>query len=99
MEIERKFGKDAVKEAERLKVGPDWRPNEPFRAVMEFVGMSRGRSAANFDLKDEHGIPYTMFMTDVLDLMKRHSIKKGKTDRLEWAFCKRGQNYGVKLAQ
>lgn len=74
-----------------------WQPNVPFRAVLTIDSFSRGRSAANYDLLDRHGNQYTMFMTDMLDLLLTTTITKGKTELLMWSFCKRGQNYGVKI--
>lgn len=76
---------------------PVWKPNAPFEAVMTLEGYSRGRSAANFDVVDENGVKYTIFMTDFVDLLQRHSVIAGKTEKLTWSFCKRGQNYGVRL--
>jgi hypothetical protein len=96
-EIEQKFDRKAVDESERITVPPDWRPNAPFRAVMTIDGFSRGRSAANFNVIDRHGTPYTVFLTDMLILLQTTTITKGKTELLTWSFCKRGQNYGVKI--
>jgi len=96
-EIQQKFGKEAVSKSERITVPPDWRRNTPFEAVMELRSMSRGRSAANFTLRCDANKEYTMFMTDLMDLLQKHGMVKGKTERLTWCFCKRGQNYGVML--
>ena len=96
-EIEELFGTKAVYDAERVDLGPDWRPNAPFKAKLELVSYSRGRSAANFDLKDEQGQEYSVFLTDMLDILLEHSIVKGWTEELTWSFCKRGTNYGLKL--
>jgi hypothetical protein len=96
-EIKRLFGEAAVKQSERITIGPDWRPNVPFEAKLQLEGYSRGRSAANFDVIDEHGRKYTIFLTDMLDILQKHGIVKGWTEKLTWAFCKRGQNYGIRL--
>lgn len=96
-EIEKQFGEKAVEECERIDVPPDWRPNVAFNAVMTINSFSRGRSAANFNLVDANGIKYTMFMTDMLDLLQGTCLTMGTTECLEWCFCKRGQNYGIKL--
>jgi len=95
--VERKFGNAAGKAATRIDVSPDWRANEPFDAVLTITGFSRGRSAANFDFQDDRGTEYTMFMTDLLKLFQTTTITNGKTQRLTWVFCKRGQNYGIQL--
>jgi len=97
MEVDRKFGKGAYEDGERVTIDYDWRPNEPFRAKMKLVAYSRGRSAANFDVEDENGVPYTVFMKDTLDLLRNHGMVKGETDELTWVFCKRGENYGIRV--
>lgn len=97
-EIEHLFGNDAVQQAQRINMPPDWRPNTPFRAVLTVKDFSRGRSAANFDLEDRNGVPYTMFLKDFLELVQTTKIDAGKTEPLMWCFCKRGQNYGIQLA-
>jgi hypothetical protein len=76
--------------------GIDWRPNEPFEAVMELCDIHRGRSAAHFVVKSNNRY-YTLFMIDLMDVLLQHGINKGKTPKLKWCFCKRGQNYGVQL--
>ena len=80
-----------------ISIPPNWRPNGPFKTKMEICGMERGRSAAHFTLRDDASKEYTIFMSDLLDVLKNHGIIKGWTEELTWSFCKRGQNYGVKL--
>jgi hypothetical protein len=76
-----------------------WKENFEFEDTLELTGMSRGRSAANFNLKSiTDGKNYNLFMTDTVDLIQNSTINKGKiTGR--WTFCKRGQNYGVKIVK
>lgn len=76
-----------------------WKPNTPFVAVMKLTSYSRGRSAANFEVEDESGNRYTMFLTDFVDLVKHCKLEYGKTQRLKWAFCKRGSNYGLQCLE
>lgn len=79
--------------------GVTWKPNAIFEANLSIESFSRGRSAANFDVKNmQTGAKYTMFLTDFLALLKRHTLDHGETPRLKWQFTKRGQNYGVTLA-
>lgn len=73
-----------------------WRDNYEFYATMEFISMERGRSAAFFHLQDEDGHRYTMFMTDILDVLKRCKIEDGIAEG-RWTFVKRGNNFGVRL--
>ena len=72
--------------------------NYEFESEMTIITYSRGRSAANFVLKDERGHTYNVFMKDMIDIIHNSLIDKGiLTGR--WTFCKRGQNYGIKLVK
>lgn len=74
-----------------------WKENYEFDDTLELTGMSRGRSAANFNLKSvTNGRNYNLFMTDTVDLIQNGVINKGKITG-KWTFCKRGANYGIKL--
>lgn len=80
-------------------IAAEWRRNDLFAAVLEIEGFGRGRSAAYFEWSDGHGHVYTMFLTDMVDLLKRGTIKKGRTGNHLWNIAKRGKNYGIKLVQ
>lgn len=77
----------------------------PFRGSMRLTGYSRGRSAVYFDVvNDKTGAKYSIFMTDMMDILEKHSviagqiIHRGGSDfTLMWVPTKRGNNYGVKL--
>jgi hypothetical protein len=75
----------------------EWRDNTPFSAVMKLQGAERGYSAAHFIWHDEHGHRFTMFMTDITHLVQTANVHKGTVDSW-WVACKRGRNYGVRLA-
>lgn len=87
---------------------PVWRDNYVFKAVLYLDRQERGRSAAHFILKDRHGTEYTMFMTDLVDVLNKACVMEGAFCEYDgdteciisvrWTFCKRGQNYGVCLA-
>lgn len=87
------YGSGPREVAER--VSPVWLDNYVFDDEMEVVGMSRGRSAANFQLTDSCGKSYNMFMTYMVDMLKRATINKGFIWG-NWTFVKRGRNYGIK---
>lgn len=83
---------------ETYRVGFEWREVGSFTAIMQVSGMERGRSAARFILTDtQTGIDYPMFMTDMLDLIKRRHLMEGRVVG-NWEPKKRGSNYGVKLS-
>ena len=79
----------------------------PFKGAMRLEGYSRGRSAAYFDVKNEMtGATYTIFMTDMMDILERHSVQQGRIIHrggsyfnftLMWVPTKRGDSYGVKI--
>lgn len=99
IEIEWKFGITSARKANRVTISPIWKPNAVFEASLCVEDYARGRSAANFIMKDSKtGVKYTMFLTDFLYLLQNHTLEKGTTPSLKWEFTKRGQNYGVKLA-
>jgi hypothetical protein len=80
------------------RIPPDWRPNTPFLATLTLEGMIRGRSAAYFDWHDEDGRSYPMFLTDLVDLMKSAHVVQCGVVTAWWMAAKRGQNYGIRLA-
>lgn len=75
------------------KLPPVWKENCEFDATLEMKGYSRGRSAAYFNLEDDQGNQYTMFLKDLVDAFP--AFRNGKA-KGTWCYCKRGQNYGVK---
>lgn len=80
-------------------VGPTWEPNKSFGATLTLQTSQRGRSAAYFMwLDNTTGKTYPMFMADMLDLILQKTIVKGVVVGL-WQVRKRGQNYGIALAQ
>ena len=80
----------------KARDGRTWKDNFEFDAHLAFVGMSRGRSAAYFHLRSAEGNTYTMFMSDILDLLQRGRVIEGACYG-RWTFVKKGSNYGVKL--
>lgn len=78
---------------------PEMRPNEPFRAVLEIAGMESGRSAKYVLFDDRDGHRYPMFVTDLLDFLRRSGpgVRGGITGSEMWIVRKRGQNYGIAL--
>lgn len=76
-----------------------WKENFEFEDTLIITGMSRGRSAANFNLQSTiDSKNYNLFMTDIVDLIRKVTITNGKI-KGRWTFVKRGSNYGVKLLE
>ena len=81
---------------QRERVGPDWRPNDPFEDTLTYVGFSRGRSAAYFNFKRADGKSVTVFLKE-MDEMLPHMVN-GKVSGV-FRFVKRGENYGCTMMQ
>lgn len=77
---------------------PDWRQNYKFESFLYFKGFSRGRSAAYANFVDDNGVRHTMFLSDLEDLIKSRSTFMRGAWHDEWTFCKRGMNYGIRMA-
>lgn len=79
--------------------GIEWRLNEPFTARMMLTKVERGRSAAYFIWIDQENHTYPMFMTDMLDFLKRSELSEGITyPDARWIVRKRGRNFGLAMA-
>lgn len=88
-------GRTRLLEYDPYGPGADWRPNDPFEATLVLVDYERGRSAARFVWHDQQtDTRYPMFMSGMLDLVKNHSLHKGRVTAT-WQVVKRGQNYGL----
>lgn len=74
-----------------------WKENYEFIDTLVLDGYSRGRSAANFNLKSKSdGKNYNLFMKDTLHLIQNATVYKGEI-HAKWTFVKRGSNYGIQL--
>lgn len=72
-----------------------WIKNFDFYDKLHIDNCHRGRSAANFQLSsDINGKEYTMFMSDLVDMIQKTTIIKGSIEGI-WTFCKKGSNYGI----
>ena len=77
----------------------DWREPVSFEDTLLISSYSRGRSAAYFTVESKiTNMKCCMFLTDLLDVIANKTIDKGVVSG-KWIFCKRGQNYGIKLAE
>lgn len=77
----------------------EWRDNCEFEAELTYQGFTRGRSAAYGEFIDRKtGQEFPMFLVDLNTLLKEKTIHKG-TVKAVWTFCKRGKNYGIRLAE
>jgi len=75
----------------------EWRDNYEFEETLTYKTYYRGRSSATIAFTDSKDRQYEMFMTDFDDLMTRKGLN-GKEVTGRWTFVKRGQNYGIRLA-
>lgn len=78
----------------------EWRANEPFTARLTLSGMESGYSAKYVVWKNAEGQSFPMFVTDLMDLIRRWSgTLDAGTLTARWMVAKRGQNYGIRLAK
>lgn len=83
---------------ERECIDPQWRVPAPFKAVLVYEGYARGRSAAYFMWRHSiTGTRYPMFMTDLDEMLRTRTIPHVGV-HATWIECKRGQNYGIRVA-
>lgn len=73
---------------------PHWGDNGEFEDVLTFEGFARGYSAAHALFRRADGTRCTMFLTDLEDAIPR--LCDGRI-RARFTWCKRGQNFGIKL--
>jgi len=70
-----------------------WIDNYEFEDSLEYTGFTRGRSAANLQMKSIiTGREYTVFITDLGDMFRK--ADKGIVSGT-FTFCKRGANFGT----
>ena len=78
---------------ERYKL--HWKDNYEFEDTLKYSGYSRGNSSCTVQFKSVNdGKEYTMFMVELNDCIDK--LVDGKLTG-KFTFCKRGQNYGIKL--
>lgn len=75
----------------------NWCDNHTMSATLTFQGFERGRSAAYAIWQTGDGKPWPMFLKDLGDVLARCDVRKASVTAL-WTFCKRGANYGIRLA-
>ncbi len=73
-----------------------WKPNYEFQDTLKFCSYHKGRSSVGFNLKStKDGREYAFFMTHFEELIP---YMNGGFVTGDFTFCKRGSNYGTKLA-
>ena len=75
-----------------------WKDNYEFEATLSFTSYGRGRSSATFQLTDENGINYNVFMSDMFKIVTTKNINESKVCG-KWCFRKQGQNYGLCISE
>lgn len=73
----------------------EWREPKKFRMLLRLHETERGRSAAYFVWKDQDGNFWPMFITDVCELIRNHTVTSGIVEG-DWIPRKRGQNFGLR---
>jgi len=76
----------------------EWRDVYEFDDVLTYKGYGRGRSSVLMYFVGSDNTKYPMFISDFHDVIENVGIN-GKQITGKWTFCKRGQNYGLKMVQ
>lgn len=74
----------------------EWRDNYQFEATLTYRSYGRGRSSVTFYWNDADGHSYTMFLSDLDDILSKGKLD-GNCVTGRWTFVKKGSSYGVKL--
>lgn len=75
----------------------EWRDIVPFRAHLRLDAMRRRRSSARVIWHDPNGIPYPMFIPDLVALLRTIPVHPDGVNAV-WTIQKRGTSYGIRLA-
>ena len=76
-----------------------WKDNFKFIDTIKITGTQRGRSAAYFQAESiENGKKYTLFISDLLDMLLYTTIEKGVV-KGTFTFRKRGENFGIAVLE
>jgi hypothetical protein len=84
---------------------PDWLANEPFTMTLQLQDLVRsGRSAKYVEWREitaagDLGRTYPMFVKELVTIAAAGRISRGGVVNDRWMVAKRGQNYGIRLAQ
>jgi hypothetical protein len=93
------FPEKQWKDDPRTYLDPVWLEAEPLTYTLVLVEMRRGLPAAYFVWRElDSDVTYPMFIADMVDLIKRGSIKAGVVTAT-WVVSKRGQYYGIKATE
>jgi hypothetical protein len=74
-----------------------WATNDPFEVWLTIESVRSGRSAKYVVWTSPLGRQFPMFVTDLVDMIKRGSVSGGRC-KGPWMVRKRGMNYGLVLA-
>lgn len=72
----------------------DWRANAAFKSTLTCIGYGRGRSSAVFIWRDIHWKEYSMFISNMSEVISNNELAYGKLDGY-WNFVKKGTNYSL----
>lgn len=77
----------------------EWRDPAPVTGTLVINDTARGRSAAYFTAAmKETGAKFCVFITDLLDMIRDERFAKGEITAT-FEPCKRGMNFGLRLAK
>jgi len=78
-------------------VDPKWRDNFTFTDTLTLKTYGRGRSSITFTMSRADGKTVSVFVSDFCDMASSENFKAGSITG-NFTFCKKGMNYGCRLA-
>ena len=89
---------DMVEHAGQWSNTVNWKDNYEFDATLQIVDAVSGRSSSGWYVRDENGVRYYMFMSEMLKVFREKTIEKGFV-RGRWTFRKQGPVASLKLVE
>ena len=75
----------------------NWSRVFPFKSTMKIVDYGNTTGSATFDLEDENGSVYPIYVSDLLKVLQTRNVTNGAVEETMWTFKKQGMKYSIKL--
>lgn len=68
-----------------------------FKSTMKVVGYWNSTGSAGYDLEDEKGFKYPIYVKQFLDVLQTRSMTNGVIEESIWTYRKQGRQYSILL--
>lgn len=75
-----------------------WRDNYEFTSTLTYESFLRSDHAVRIVFRGDDGKEYHMFLKELHDILVGGGFDGNKVSGV-WTFCKRGQNFGIRLVR